>query len=113
MPKRTIKTALGTYINKAGVSEFGFQGDEVEVHPDHVARFDENNVENGDGEEHVPPRAAVSMVSPGAGAETSGTDSGLNTVVTEEDAAESSAEQDAKKADLKPEGDTESRSRKK
>jgi hypothetical protein len=94
MPKRTIKTAIGTYINKAGVSDYGFQGEEIEVHPDHVARFDEFNVENGDGEPAVPPREAVSMVSPGAGAETSGTASGLNTAVTEKDAAETTAGDD-------------------
>lgn len=63
MPERTIKTSLGTYVNEAGNSEFGFKGDKVTVHPDHVKRFDEFNVDSGDEVEH--PREGVEVVNPG------------------------------------------------
>jgi hypothetical protein len=83
MPKRTIKTGIGTYVNKDGVREFGFQGDEVEVHSDHVAKFDELNVQPGGDEPHEPRRESVDLLSSPAAAN-SGTGSGLNTTVEEE-----------------------------
>lgn len=86
MPKRTINTALGTYINKNGVSEYGFKGDEVEVHPDHVDRFDELNVDAGAEVEH--PREEVALIT------AQGTTSGLNTAVSDDAAAESTAGDD-------------------
>lgn len=60
MPEREIKTALGTYVNEHGVSGYGFKGDKVQVHKDHVDRFDELNVDLGD--EAVSPRTAVNLV---------------------------------------------------
>lgn len=62
MPERTIKTSLGTYINEQGNAEFGFKGDKVTVHADHVKRFDEFNVDSGDEVEH--PREGVEVINP-------------------------------------------------
>lgn len=92
MAKRTVKTGLATY--RAADGQFGvvgFQGDEVDVHADDVKRFDELNVQPGGDDPHDPGHAAVSMYSPAAGAETSGTDSGLNTAVSDKEAADSTA----------------------
>lgn len=99
MTKRTIKTALGSYVDKRGVPTYGLQGAEVDVHPDFLEEFDEHNVANGDGEPHTEPRASVDMLSsPAAGAETSGTGSGLNTSVDEaEEPARPAAKRTAKK----------------
>ncbi|OBJ57842.1 hypothetical protein [Mycobacterium asiaticum] len=44
MPERTIKVSAAYYTNEAGQSVLGFQGDKVDVHADHVKRFDELNV---------------------------------------------------------------------
>jgi hypothetical protein len=63
MVEREIKTALGTYVNEAGVSTYGFKGDTVKVHKDHVERFDEFNVDGG--EEFAPERHPVETVAPG------------------------------------------------
>lgn len=106
MAKRTIKTALGTYQDaKTGnVGAFGFRGQEVDVHDDDLERFDALNVQPGvdpddDNPEPVDNTTVVGpnvMVSPAAGAETSGEGSGLDDDVTEEDADESgTAEEDA------------------
>lgn len=84
MPDREIKTALGTYVDSNGVSRFAMKGETVTVHADHVKRFDELNVDNGDDVEH--PREDVSLLQ--------GRASGLNTTVTEEEAAESTAADD-------------------
>lgn len=90
MPKRTIKTALATYRDKDGnAGAFGFRGDEVEVHPDDVERFDSLNAQPGGDDEHEPSRSQVSLVSPAAGAATSGTGSGLNTTVEDADDSKS------------------------
>lgn len=62
MPEREIKTSVGTFINEAGVSEFGFKGDKVKVHKDHVERFDELNVDSGDPVE--PERVGVDVIAP-------------------------------------------------
>jgi hypothetical protein len=103
MAKRTVKIGLMTYTNAKGDAGcVGFRGDEVDVHADDVERFDELNENPGGDEPYEPQRAEVSLISPGAGPELSGTGSGLNTVVDEDsDDAKSTAEQDAKKADLK------------
>jgi hypothetical protein len=66
MSKRTILTGIGTYVNKRGISDFGFKGDEVDVHDDFLEEFDAINVANGDGEEVVYERIGVNMVSPAA-----------------------------------------------
>lgn len=85
MAKRTVKTGIATYVNAKGVAgTIAFQGDEVDVHPDDVERFDSLNEQPGGDEPHDPGRASVDMYSsPAAGAETSGTGSGLNTEVAE------------------------------
>jgi hypothetical protein len=94
MPKRTVKTALATYVNAKGVAGcIGFQGEEVDVHSDDVERFDELNVQPGGDEPYEEPRASVNMLT-SPGAENSGTDSGLNTAVSEDDVAESTAGDD-------------------
>lgn len=64
MPKRTIKTGIGTYTNEKGVVGcFGFQGQEVDVHADDVERFDGLNEQPGGDEPHDPQRASVDMLS--------------------------------------------------
>src|SRR5436190_20290277 len=88
MTKRVIKTALGNYRDaKSGdVGAFGFRGQEVDVHADDLERFDALNVQPGvnpdeDEPEFVDNTVQVgpnAMVSPAAGAETSGEGSGLN-----------------------------------
>jgi len=47
MPDREVKLALASYIDKDGVPRYGLQGETVTVHPDHVERFDEFNVDMG------------------------------------------------------------------
>jgi hypothetical protein len=69
MSKRTILTGVGTYINQRGVSDFGFQGQEVDVNDDYLEEFDEHNVANGDGEQVTYERVGVNMVSPEAAAQ--------------------------------------------
>lgn len=110
MAKRVIKTALGTYRDaKTGVvGAFGFRGQEVDVHDDDLERFDALNVQPGvdpdeDEPEFVDNTVQVgrnTMVSPAAGEDTSGTGSGLNDDVSDEDVEESgTAEEDAADAD--------------
>jgi hypothetical protein len=93
MPKRTVKIGLATYRNADGVvGAIGFQGEEVDVHSDDVKRFDELNEQPGGDEPYQEARASVDLLSsPAAGAETSGTDSGLNTTVDEADEGEKPA----------------------
>lgn len=93
MPKRTVKTGLATYRDADGqYGAVGFRGDEVDVHPDDVKRFDELNENPGGDEPHDPEKEAVNMyTSPAAGAETSGTGSGLNTDVEDDDGDEKPA----------------------
>lgn len=62
MAEREIKTSIGTYVNEHGISEFGFKGDKVKVHDDHVERFDELNVDAGDEVEYE--RVGVEVISP-------------------------------------------------
>jgi hypothetical protein len=110
MAKRVIKTALATYQDaKSGnVGAFGFRGQEVDVHADDLDRFDELNRQPGEDEDAPDPEfvdntvqvGPNAMVSPAAGEETSGTGSGLNDDVSEEDAEESgTAEEDAADAE--------------
>jgi hypothetical protein len=110
MTKRVIKTALGTYRDaKTGdAGAFGFRGQEVDVHADDLERFDSLNFQPGvdpdeDEPEFVDNTVQVgpnAMVSPAAGAATSGEGSGLNDDVTDEDVEESgTAEEDARAAD--------------
>jgi hypothetical protein len=44
MPERTIKVSAAYYTTPDRQSVLAFQGDKVEVHADHVKRFDELNV---------------------------------------------------------------------
>lgn len=110
MAKRVIKTALGTYRDaKTGdVGAFGFRGQEVDVHADDLERFDALNRQPGEDEDAPDPEfvdntvqvGPNTMVSPAAGAETSGEGSGLNDDVSEEDVEESgTAEEDAREAE--------------
>lgn len=110
MAKRVIKTALATYRDaKTGnVGAFGFRGQEVDVHDDDLERFDALNRQPGvdpdeDEPEFVDNTVQVGpnrMVSPAAGEDTSGTGSGLNDEVSEEDVEESgTAEEDAAEAE--------------
>ena len=64
MAKRTIKTALGSYVDKRGIPTYGWQGDEVEVHDDFVDEFDAGNVENGDGKPYEAERVGVDVIAP-------------------------------------------------
>lgn len=112
MAKRVIKTALATYVNAKGVpGAFGYQGDEVDVHADDLERFDELNHQPGTDDDWEPERrdyttvnaSGQSLVSPAAGAETSGTGSGQNTIVETDDDGnpvdDSTAEDDAADAE--------------
>jgi hypothetical protein len=89
MPKRTVKTGLATYVNAKGqAGSVGFQGEEIDVHPDDVERFDALNEQPGGDDPHEPRRESVDLLSsPAAGPDTSGTGSGLNTAVDDSDDA--------------------------
>lgn len=99
MPKRTVKTGLATYRDADGAfGAVGFRGEEVDVHADDVKRFDELNEQPGGDDEHEPEKAPVNMyASPAAGAETSGTGSGLNTAVDEDESESKPAPRARKK----------------
>lgn len=104
MAKRTIKTGIGTYTDvKGNTGCFGFRGQEVDVHEDDLERFDSLNENPGGDEPWEQERVMVNMVSPAAGDETSGVDSGLNTTVEVDDEGEpvddSTAEEDAAEAE--------------
>ena len=43
MTTRTVTIGLASYTDSDGVPRFGLQGETVEVHADHVKRFDELN----------------------------------------------------------------------
>jgi hypothetical protein len=47
MPERVVNLGLATYIDTKGDSRFAMKGDTVDVHPEHVDRFDELNVDMG------------------------------------------------------------------
>lgn len=95
MAKRVIKTGIGTYQDAKTGREgtFGYQGQEVDVHADDLERFDALNVQPGVEDDWEPPpvdytvvnASGQTLVSPAAGAETSGTASGLNTIVETND----------------------------
>lgn len=56
--KRTVKLGLMAYVNPEGFDTWGFAGDEVDVHPENVERFDSLNVLPGDStyvEPALPP----------------------------------------------------------
>ena len=72
MSKRTILTGVGSYVNQRGVSDFGFKGEEVDVHEDFLEEFDAMNVENGSGEEVTYERVGVNMFSPVEAAQAGG-----------------------------------------
>lgn len=100
MAKRTVKVAVMTYRTADDeVGAIGYRGQEVDVHDKDVARFDELNVNPGGDEPWEAERRQVNMVSPAAGDETSGLDSGLNTAVEVDDEGnpvdDSTAEEDA------------------
>lgn len=112
MTKRVIKTALATYVNAKGQPGcFDYQGAEVDVHPDDLERFDSLNVQPGTPEDWEPTphdyttvnASGQTLVSPAAGDETSGTGSGLATVVETDDDGDpvddSTAEDDQNDAD--------------
>jgi hypothetical protein len=110
MAKRVIKTGIGTYQDaKTGnPGAFGTRGQEVDVHADDLERFDSLNVQPGvdpddDNPDPVDNTSVVGpnvMVSPAAGAETSGEGSGLDDDVSDEDVEESgTAEEDASSDD--------------
>ncbi|MFR9767058.1 hypothetical protein [Nocardia sp. SC052] len=42
--KRTVRLGLMSYVDPAGAYRTANEGDTVEVHPDHIARFDRLNV---------------------------------------------------------------------
>lgn len=44
MAKRQVSVTLATYIDVKGFSRFALQGQTVDVHPDHIERFDLLNV---------------------------------------------------------------------
>lgn len=95
MAKRVIKTGIGTYQDAKTGREgtFGYQGQEVDVHDDDLERFDALNVQPGVPEDWEPTpvdyttvnASGQTLVSPAAGAETSGVASGLATVVETDD----------------------------
>jgi hypothetical protein len=95
MTKRVIKTGIGTYQDAKTGREgtFGYQGQEVDVHADDLERFDALNVQPGVAEDWEPQArdfttvnaSGQTLVSPAAGDETSGTGSGLATVVETDD----------------------------
>jgi hypothetical protein len=104
MAKRTVKVGILTYTNAKGVAgTIGYRGDEVDVHDDDLERVDELNKNPGGDEPWEQERAAVEMVSPAAGPDTSGVDSGLNTEVETDDDGnpvdDSTAEDDASDED--------------
>jgi hypothetical protein len=43
MAKRTIRTGIGTYLNSSGIHRFGMFGEEVDVDPSDLERFDRLN----------------------------------------------------------------------
>ena len=54
--KRTAKLSLMAYTDVDGLDLWAFAGDEIDVHPDHVERFDSLNVLPG--EEPAEPEPA-------------------------------------------------------
>lgn len=56
MPKRTVKVGLAAYVDEDGLNRWGWEGEEVNVHPDHVERFDEFSGGGADESEPAPRR---------------------------------------------------------
>jgi hypothetical protein len=69
MTKRTILTGIGSYVNTHERPDWGWKGEEVDVHDDYLEEFDRVNVENGDGQEVTYERVGVNMISPEAAAQ--------------------------------------------
>jgi hypothetical protein len=65
MPDRVVKLALASYVDDNGLPRYGLQGETVTVHPDHVDRFDEFNVDMGPPFD--PQREPVDLVAGGGG----------------------------------------------
>jgi hypothetical protein len=97
MSKRTIKTGVGSYVDKRGIPTYGFQGQEVDVHDDFVADFDAVNVDNGDGKPVEYERVGVSVISPETVAAQQKADE--EQADAEEAAQKRAAEDDAKESD--------------
>lgn len=47
MPGREVVVSVAAYVDVNGVRRFALRGDSVDVHPDHVERFDALNVQPG------------------------------------------------------------------
>jgi hypothetical protein len=60
--KRVVKLALVAYTDADGLDRFGWRGEHVDVHPDHVARFDELNVVPGEPAVQEPVLAVTEPV---------------------------------------------------
>lgn len=58
MAKRTIKTGVGTYVDRKGLHQFGLMGAEVDVHVDDLERFDRFNVGPAPEPEPEPANSA-------------------------------------------------------
>jgi hypothetical protein len=65
MAKRTVHTTLASYFDVEGNRRIGRQGEEVDVHPDHIAHFDKANV-GVTAPAAAPAAAAAPEVSDGA-----------------------------------------------
>lgn len=50
MPAREVVVSVAAYTNVNGVRDFALQGETIDVHPDHVERFDLLNVVPGASE---------------------------------------------------------------
>ena len=66
--KRTVRLGAMSYINSAGQVRWADCGAEVEVHPDHVERFDRLNVLQGEHDAparvDTPPEVQAGPVEP-------------------------------------------------
>lgn len=51
MAKRIIRTGIGSYVDTKGLNQFGFLGEEVDVHDDDIERFDRLNPDEAPIEE--------------------------------------------------------------
>lgn len=50
MPTREVVVSVASYTNAKGVRDFALRGETIDVHPDHVERFDLLNVVPGASE---------------------------------------------------------------
>lgn len=55
--KRTVKLGLMAYLDPEGVDRWGFAGEEIDVHPENVERFDSLNVLPGEVASDPEPEA--------------------------------------------------------